>query len=186
MSNGKNETLPVGSEIAKWGRPTATFESFDWAAAPSLDKAVFDNLATCAFIARGQNVIFSGPTASGKTHLANALEHVALQAGHTVNVINADRLDARFSWQFVVDQYLSDCDLLVIDEPRPTEQLRALLKARRGRSTILVSDVPSKVLFEAVLPPSDRSLEPLRASWADHVAVEFKENTYGLSLRKGS
>lgn len=183
MSNGKNESLPVGSEFAKWGRPTATFESFDWAAAPSLDKSVFDKLATCAFIAQGQSVIFSGPVACGKTHLASAIEHVALQAGHSVNVINADRLFARFSWQFVLDQYLIDCDLLVIDEPRPTEQLRALLKARLGRSTILVSDVPSKELFEAILPASDHSLDALRASWSDHVAVEFKENAYGVTLR---
>jgi hypothetical protein len=163
------------SKAAEWIRPTATFDTFSWEDAPSLDKEVFLQLAACKFIDAGQNVIFCGPGDSSKTHLANALSAIALQAGYSVNLVDSARLDARFSWQACVESYLVDCDLLLVCDPHPTEQLREILKQRQKRSTLLLTTLPPDQLLGQLIP-ADARLEALRAAWAGAVLVEFNQS----------
>lgn len=61
-----------------------TLEDFDFSFQPSIDKRQVDELATLAFVARHENVIFLGPPGVGKTHLAIGLAIKALDAGMTV------------------------------------------------------------------------------------------------------
>jgi len=182
MSTSNEPRSPEHSESAHWGHRTSTLDSFLWEEAPSLDKNLILSLAKCDFIAARQNVIFCGPIACGKSHLANSLADLALQAGYSVNLVDGPRLDVRFSWQSCLESYLIDCDLLVVDDPRPTEQLREILKQRRNRSTLLVSNRPAAELLEALMPREVR-FDPLRETWISPVVVEFKENGYGLKLR---
>jgi DNA replication protein DnaC len=48
-------------------------EDFDFAAQPSIDRRLIDELATGRFAAEGRNVVLLGPPGVGKTHLAIAL-----------------------------------------------------------------------------------------------------------------
>jgi DNA replication protein DnaC len=54
---------------------------FDFAAAPGVNRTLIQELATCAFVARHENLLLCGPTGVGKSHLANAIACEALKRG---------------------------------------------------------------------------------------------------------
>jgi DNA replication protein DnaC len=66
-----------------------TLEQFDWAAAAGAPKAQIQELAHLAFVQRAENVVLLGPSGVGKTHIALALAHRAVTAGHKVRFITA-------------------------------------------------------------------------------------------------
>lgn len=74
-----------------------TLEQFDHDAQPSLDRRMIDELATLRFIAEKANVLLIGPPGVGKTHLAVALGHQAIEAGYRVYYTTAADLVARTS-----------------------------------------------------------------------------------------
>lgn len=99
-----------------------TLEEFDFEFQPSIDQKLIRDLATLAFIARRENVIFLGPPGVGKTHLSVALAMEALRNGLTVyyatlpNLIGdlqkaqlQDRLEKR--WKIYLRPHV-----LVVDE----------------------------------------------------------------------
>jgi len=57
---------------------------FDFAAAPGVNRTVIQELATCAFVARHENILLCGPTGVGKSHLANAIACEALKRDYRV------------------------------------------------------------------------------------------------------
>lgn len=69
-----------------------TLAHFDFAAAPGLNRTLIQDLATCAFIPRHENILICGPTGVGKSHLANAVAIEALKRDHTVLYRNTHRL----------------------------------------------------------------------------------------------
>jgi DNA replication protein DnaC len=56
-----------------------TLADFDFSAAPGVNRTLFQELATCSFVTRHENVLLCGPTGVGKSHLANALGIEALK-----------------------------------------------------------------------------------------------------------
>jgi DNA replication protein DnaC len=66
-----------------------TLEQFDWKDAPGAPKAQILELAHLAFVERAENVVMLGPSGVGKTHLALAIAHRAVMAGHKVRFITA-------------------------------------------------------------------------------------------------
>lgn len=66
-----------------------TLEQFDWAQAAGAPKAQIQELAHLAFIERAENVVLLGPSGVGKTHMALAIGHRAVMAGHKVRFITA-------------------------------------------------------------------------------------------------
>ena len=74
-----------------------TLEQFDLDAQPSLDARIVDELATLRFIEEKANVLLIGPPGVGKTHLAVALGHQAVEAGYRVFYTTAADLVARTS-----------------------------------------------------------------------------------------
>lgn len=66
-----------------------TLEQFDWAAASGAPKAQIQELVHLAFIERAENVVLLGPSGVGKTHLASAIAHRAVMAGHKVRFTTA-------------------------------------------------------------------------------------------------
>lgn len=71
-----------------------TLEEFDFSFQPSIDTKLMNELATLAFVARNENVIFLGPPGVGKTHLAVGLAMKAIKAGMTVYYADLAKLIA--------------------------------------------------------------------------------------------
>src|SRR5690606_36606642 len=66
-----------------------TLEQLDWSHAAGAPKAQIQELGHLAFVERAENVVLLGPSGVGKTHIALALCHRALMAGHKVRFIGA-------------------------------------------------------------------------------------------------
>jgi len=133
-----------------------TLEQFDFEAAPGAPKARIQELAGLAFIERRENVIFLGPSGTGKSHLATALGVRATEKRYKVRFVTAADLvlqleKARREHRF--DQYLKRAilgpSLLILDEigylPLKKEQadmfFQVVAKRYEQGSVILTSNL---------------------------------------------
>lgn len=64
--------------------PDKTLARFDFGAAPGVNHTLIQELATCAFVGRHDNLLLCGPTGVGKSHLANGLACEALKRDYRV------------------------------------------------------------------------------------------------------
>jgi DNA replication protein DnaC len=72
-------------------------EDFDYAAQPSIDRRLIDELATTRFCAEGRNIVLLGPPGVGKTHLAIALGACVCQLGRRAYFTTAIELTRRLA-----------------------------------------------------------------------------------------
>jgi DNA replication protein DnaC len=70
----------------------ATLEGFDFAASPKLPAAQIRDLAALRWLAAGESVILYGPVGVGKSHVAQALGHLAIRHGAEVRFIKTSRV----------------------------------------------------------------------------------------------
>ena len=98
------------------------FDRFDWAHPRKIDRTLVERLIGLDFIARGDNVLFRGPSGVGKTMLAKNIGHAALVAGYTVRFTTlaaalADllRQESVPAFERRLKRYLYP-DLLILDE----------------------------------------------------------------------
>jgi DNA replication protein DnaC len=61
-----------------------SLDSFDFTFNKKLDRALIFELATARFVQQHEDVLFLGPPGTGKSHLAQALGHAAIQQGYRV------------------------------------------------------------------------------------------------------
>jgi DNA replication protein DnaC len=106
---------------ARFEEPT-TLEDFDFAFNPKLPVAQIRDLATCRFIEAGESVLLYGPVGVGKTHIAQALGHLACRRGFSVTFAKTSRLlatlaggHADHTWEQRLRK-LVRVDLLVLDD----------------------------------------------------------------------
>jgi DNA replication protein DnaC len=108
-------------KAAKFPTPKG-LDSFDFAAAPSVNKAMILELMRCEYVDRRENVLLIGGSGSGKTHLATALATAACARGkrvrfYRVTELATQLLEAREERQLTrLKGQLAKLDLLVLDE----------------------------------------------------------------------
>ena len=101
---------------------TKSFDTFDFAAQPSLNKALVLELMRCEWIDRRQNCLALGPSGTGKTHTALGLGLAACQKGYSVAFTTAaalvhELMEARDERRLrALQKHLSMVKLLIVDE----------------------------------------------------------------------
>ena len=129
-----------------------TLAHFDFSAAPGVNRGLVTDLATCAFVARRENILFCGPTGVGKSHLANALALEALKREYRVlsrptHRLLADLHAARASGTYSrLLARVMNADLLTLDDfglqPLSTQAIQDLydiISERYERGSLIIT-----------------------------------------------
>lgn len=129
-----------------------TFEGFDFAFNPSINRQQIFDLATCRFIERHENVLIQGPAGVGKSHLAQALGHEACRRGFDVLFTAASRMLAHLNGGRADGTYdrrllaYARPDLLILDDfglkplhPPAPEDLYEVINERYERGSLIVT-----------------------------------------------
>lgn len=93
MASKGDKRVRMGVQIAHFPA-VKTLEGFDFAAQPSVDRRLVQDLATGRFVANATNVLLFGPPGVGKTHLAIGIGRACVQAGYSVLFVTATELIA--------------------------------------------------------------------------------------------
>ena len=145
----------------------AAIEDVDYRTPRRIDKALFQQLATCRWIAEHRGLLISGPCGVGKSWLSCALAQKACRDGYTVHYARVPRLfadldlahgDGRFARLF---RTLVKVDLLVLDDWGPDRlsaaqrrDLMEIVEDRHGRGSILItSQLPVATWHEVIGEP---------------------------------
>lgn len=129
-----------------------TLAHFDFSAAPGINRILIQDLATCVFIQRHENLLICGPTGVGKSHLANAVAIEALQRDYRVASRSTHRLlqdlqiaRANGSYPRMFARILS-CDLLILDDfglqpisPQAAQDLYEIISERYERGSMIIT-----------------------------------------------
>ena len=151
----------------------ATLEGFDLAASPKLPAAQIRDLAALRWLHAGESVILYGPVGIGKTHVAQALGHLAVRHGAETRFLKTSRALAHLagghadrSWDKRLGE-LTRPAVLILDDfglreltAAQADDLYELITERAGRSLILTSNrspadwyplFPNPVVAESLL-----------------------------------
>ena len=104
-------------------RELTTLEGFDWEFnAQGVDRRVIEQLATCDFVRRHENVVLVGQTGLGKSRILQSVGHAACVLGYRVRYATSAKLLqestaalADGSFARMLEEY-ARFDLLLIDE----------------------------------------------------------------------
>jgi DNA replication protein DnaC len=148
----------VERRIATSGLPERkTLEAFDWAFQPGLSKPLILELAHLDFVRHAEDLVVTGKSGTGKSHILQALALRACQAQLSVRYAKCvDLLDDLYAGladgtylqrrrRWVAPQLLviDDVGLGQVkkrdDEPTPAHTLYTLLDKRHGRATTAVT-----------------------------------------------
>lgn len=155
-------------------RSNKTLESFDLSVSAGLNRAQINELATCQYIQEKVAVLIAGPCGTGKSHLAQALGHCAVQQGVDVLFYTQAKLLANLHAARATNTYekrfqaLAKVPLLIIDDfglkplkSPQDEDLHDLIDERyEQQATIITSNLdfsewgdafPNKLLGTATL-----------------------------------
>jgi DNA replication protein DnaC len=142
--------------LAGFRDPDRSLETFDFDFNKKMNRVLIYELATARFIGQREDALFLGPPGTGKSHLAQAIGHAAIQQGYRVLYREAHTLLEELTDATVAGTrkaYFADVGtvpLLIIDDlgmrklPHTAgEDLLELVMRRYERaSTILTSNRP--------------------------------------------
>ncbi len=150
-----------------------TLEGFDFAASPKLPAAQIRDLAALRWLRSGESVILYGPVGVGKSHVAQALGHLAVRHGADVRFLKTSRALAHLAgghadrtWHKRLGE-LARPAVLILDDfamreltAAQADDLYELITERAGQSLILTSNrapqdwyplFPNPVVAESLL-----------------------------------
>ena len=150
-----------------------TLEDFDFHASAKLPTAQIRDLAALRWLHAGESVILYGPVGVGKTHIAQALGHMAIRHGADVRFAKTSRVLADLAgghadgtWAKRLRE-LARPPVLILDDfgmreltARQADDLYELINERAGRSLVLTSNrspvdwyplFPNPVVAESLL-----------------------------------
>jgi len=151
----------------------ATLEGFDFAASPELPAAQIRDLAALRWLHAGESVILYGPVGVGKSHVAQALGHLAVRRGADVRFLKTSRALAHLAgghadhtWHKRLGE-LARPAVLILDDfamreltAAQADDLYELISERAGKSLLLTSNrapqdwyplFPNPVVAESLL-----------------------------------
>lgn len=131
-----------------------TLESFDFAFNPTINQAQIRDLATCHFIRDKSPVLIMGPCGTGKSHLAQAIGHCALQKGYDVIYTSVQKISDELQAAKLINRY--------------TYKLKQWLKPQ----LIIIDDFGLKPLTH----PQDEDMHAVIAERSEVAATLFTSN----------
>jgi len=141
---------------AEFRDPQRSLDNFDFNFNKKMNRSLIFDLATGAFIARHEDVLFLGPPGTGKSHLAQAVGQAAIQQGYRVlyretHTLLDDLADATLDGTRKEHmEFLVTVPLLIIDDlgmrklplTAAEELLEIIMRRYERASTILTSNRP--------------------------------------------
>jgi DNA replication protein DnaC len=128
-------------------------EEFDFHASPKLPAAQIRDLAALRWLHVGESVILYGPVGVGKTHIAQALGHMAIRHGADVRFAKTSRVLADLAgghadgtWGRRLRELARPPGLILDDfgmrelTARQADDLYELINERAGKSLVLTSN----------------------------------------------
>jgi DNA replication protein DnaC len=170
----RRETTAMGRRLHKARfEDQATLEGFDFTASPKLPAAAIRDLAALRWLQAGESVILYGPVGVGKSHVAQALGHLAIRHGADARLMRTSRVLAHLAgghadrtWHKRLGE-LARPAVLILDDfamreltPAQADDLYELVTERAGRSLVLTSNrapqdwyplFPNPVVAESLL-----------------------------------
>ncbi len=188
----KSKKINRLTQVARF-RYTASLDQIQPSTRRNLDGNQLAALSTCSWVSNGENLLITGPTGVGKSHLASALGNQACFNGHKVLYYNAQKLfyNLRLSKMDGTHRKLissiARADLIIIDDfglqkldENHRLDLMEIIEDRHGvKSTMVCSQLPVSTWYEIIAEPtlSDAILDRLTSK---SNRIELK----GDSLRK--
>lgn len=137
-------------------RYQASIEEIKFESDRKLDKAYVLELATNAYIEKGESILVTGATGSGKSFIASAFGHQACAQGYKVLYFNAQKLFIKAKLArldgtiFKLFEQMAKVDLLILDdfglmhlEKQQQLDLMEIIEDRHGKTaTIIASQLP--------------------------------------------
>lgn len=99
-----------------------TLDSFDFDHNPAINRALVTDLASCRFIEEHAPVLIAGPCGTGKSHIAQAIGHSAVQIGYDVAFTTHAKLLGHLHEARATNTYqrrfatYARVDLLIVDD----------------------------------------------------------------------
>ena len=158
----------------------AAIEDVDYRTPRRLDKALFQQLATCRWIAEHRGLLVTGPCGVGKSWLSCALAQKACRDGYTVHYARVPRLFADLDLAHGDGRFPRLFRMLVLDDWGPDRltasqrrDLMEIVEDRHGRGSILItSQLPVPTWHDVIGEPT----------LGDAILDRIVHNAYRLEL----
>jgi DNA replication protein DnaC len=145
-------------------RYQSSIENIDYEADRNLDRNQMMRFAECTYIGKQENILITGSTGIGKSHVATALGHQACTLGYKVYYANMAKLFSKLKMGKADGSYMREIsrierqDLLILDEfglvPIDNQNRSALMEIIEDRhkkaSMIITSQLPVNCWHEVI------------------------------------